>query len=109
MKNTPFKSIALTAGGGTSQLNLNDKTEKYVFTGSATLLANWVIEADLSDPAVQPIAGLSVEFVNNSRTIVGANTVNLLGVDITAYILVSFTAHCFYDGSAWTVQVFLTD
>lgn len=106
MTTTIYRELELTLGGGTYSLNLQDKSDAYLITGSARLSSNWTIEPDLSDPSIQPFAGMSVTLICDTTVDVNGSTVTVFGVDVSYLIDAPIRIECMYDGSAWIVHVF---
>jgi hypothetical protein len=92
----------ITNGGGTISLACgNSTTTRYVFSGTATLAANWVIQ-----PSGTPFQGMEFDIRWQSACTIGANSVTIFGVALTAdQALNDLIITCYYNGSAWDVDI----
>lgn len=92
----------ITNGGGTFNLACgNSTTTRYVFSGTATLAANWVIQ-----PSGTPLQGMEFDIRWQSLCTQGANTVTIFGRVLSDdEALSDLTISCYYNGSAWDVDV----
>lgn len=94
----------ITNGGGTVNLSVSDSnTTRYVFSGTATLIGNWVIQ-----PSGSPAEGTEFDIRWQAPTTIGANSVTIFGRALTAYeALQDLQILCYYNGSAWDVDVII--
>lgn len=92
----------ITNGGGTINLACgNSTTTRYVFSGTATLAANWVIQ-----PSGTPFQGMEFDIRWQSDCTIGANSVTIFGVALTAdQALNDLIITCYYNGSSWDVDI----
>ena len=92
----------ITNGGGTINLACgNSTTTRYVFSGTATLAANWVIQ-----PSGTPLQGMEFDIRWQSVCTIGANSVTIFGTALTAdQALNDLIITCYYNGSAWDVDI----
>jgi hypothetical protein len=68
-------TYTITNGGGTVNLPCSDSTTtRYVFSGTATLAANWVIQ-----PSGNATEGMEFDIRWQSLCTQGANTVTIFG------------------------------
>lgn len=92
----------ITNGGGTLNLPVSDaNTSRYVFSGTATLAANWVIQ-----PSGSPTEGIEFDIRWQSACTIGANSVTIFGTALTAdQALNDLIISCYYNGSSWDVDI----
>lgn len=92
----------ITNGGGTFNLACgNSTTTRYVFSGTATLAANWTIQ-----PSGSPLQGMEFDIRWQSVCTIGANSVTIFGTALTALQALSdLKITCYYNGSAWDVDI----
>jgi hypothetical protein len=93
----------VTNGGGTINLDVTQSTvSRYVFSGTATLAAGYVIQ-----PTGTPLEGMEFKiFWQAVVTTAGANTVTVFGTVLTtAQALKDLIITCYYNGSAWDVDI----
>lgn len=92
----------ITNGGGTINLACgNSTTTRYVFSGTATLAANWVIQ-----PSGTPFQGMEFDIRWQSACTIGANSVTIFGTVLTAdQALNDLIITCYYNGSSWDVDI----
>lgn len=95
-------TYTITNGGGTLNLDVTDSTTtRYVFSGTATLAANWVIQ-----PTGSPTQGTEFIMKWQSACTIGANSVTIFGTALTAdQALNDLIITCYYNGSAWDVDI----
>jgi len=96
----------ITNGGGTFNLACgNSTTTRYVFSGTATLSSNWTIQ-----PTGTPLQGMEFDIRWQAPTTIGANTITIFGRVLTEYeALNDLIITCYYNGSAWDVDVNIDD
>lgn len=95
-------TYTITNGGGTVNLPCSDSTTtRYVFSGTATLAANWVIQ-----PSGNATEGMEFDIRWQSLCTQGANTVTIFGRILSDdEALSDLTISCYYNGSSWDVDV----
>src|SRR5688572_27556452 len=95
-------TYTITAGGGTVNLDVTDNTTNiYVFSGTSTLIGNWVIQ-----PTGSPTQGTEFDIRWQAPTTIGANSVTIFGTALTAaQALADLQISCYYNGSSWDVDI----
>lgn len=97
------EKYTVTNGGGTVNLDVTRQTTvRYVFSGTATLAAGYVIQ-----PTGTPAEGMEFDIRWQSVcTTAGANVVTVFGTVLTtAQALADLIITCYYNGSAWDVDI----
>lgn len=99
-------NYTITNGGGTITLSTSDSTTtRYIFSGTATLAANWVIQ-----PGVSPLQGMEFDIRWQAAVTQGANTITIFGRVLSDdEALSDLTINCYYNGSVWEVDVVNND
>ncbi len=89
-------------GGGTISLDVTDSTTtRYIFSGTPTLSSSFTIQ-----PTGTPVQGMEFDIRWQCSATVGVNTVTIFGTTLTtAQALVDLIATCYYNGSAWDVDI----
>jgi hypothetical protein len=96
------QTITLTAGGGTTNLDVEDMNELYtvVTSGSVTLAANVVIQSSGS-----LYEGVFYEFEYEANISANGNTIEFFGTTMPDNLTAKkCRVTAYYDGSAWTVK-----
>lgn len=95
-------TYTITNGGGTLNLSTSDSTTtRYIFSGTATLAASWVIQ-----PSGNATEGMEFDIRWQSLCTQGANTVTIFGRILSDdEALSDLTISCYYNGSSWDVDV----
>jgi len=75
-------ATALTAGGGTINIEAGVDKGTQVYTGSATLLGSWVIQPT-AVPTTPYLDGDEIWIIYNATLTPGANTVTIFGIQLT--------------------------
>jgi hypothetical protein len=101
-----LKVVTITAAGGTYTMQSRDRIGTYVFDGSGTLLASYAITADMTHTLITGKPARVKIFYKGNWELDG-NQITVFGTPLTAQqaLLGNTEFDCFYDGSAWTVQV----
>lgn len=82
-------------------LSVSDSVEKYYIVGAATATGNYSI-----NPTGSPQQGTTFLFKYKAVLVLGSYTFSIFGQSITANQLLSdLDIECYYDGSAWMVEV----
>lgn len=94
-------NIALTSGGGTVNLSVNDPYSDYDITGTATLVASYNIQVSGT-----PVKNTKFVFNYEASITLNGNTLTIFGLSLDASQALQ---SCFivskYDGSAWDTQI----
>lgn len=94
-------NIALTSGGGTVNLSVNDPYSDYDITGTVTLAASYVIQASGT-----PVKNTKFVFNYEANITLNGNTLTIFGLSLDASQALQ---SCFivskYDGSVWDTQI----
>jgi len=95
------KDLALTAGGGTYNLNASDPASLYVVSGSATLASSWTIAA-----AGTPYEGQLLKVRYLADIDLDGNNITVFGTALTqaqAKSILDISA--LYNGATWEVSI----
>lgn len=95
-------AYTVTNGGGTVNLDVTNSTiTRYVFSGTATLSSSFTIQ-----PTGTPTQGTEFDIRWQAPTTIGANSVTIFSTALTAaQALQDLQISCYYNGSAWDVDI----